>query len=98
MKAKKKFTLAKDPAKESHFRELAATFKNAGYTVRREKLKAGPGWKVVSGSCRANDQKLIFVDPRLSQDDQILFLKARASSSGVAIVSSEENVHAESAA
>ncbi len=70
---------SKDPKKESHFKELVGMLGAAGYVVRREKLRQGPGWKVVSGSCRALSSRLIFVDPRLPQDEQILFLKARIS-------------------
>ena len=83
MKAKKKGPVAKDSKKESVFRGISAALQAAGFTVRREKLKAGPGWKVVSGACRAADQKFIFIDPRMTQDDQILFLRARAAAVGV---------------
>lgn len=83
MKAKKVITVSKDPRKESLFRGLSALCGQAGVLVRREKLKQGPGWKVVSGSCRMGEQRLIFVDPKLPQEEQILFLRARARQLGV---------------
>ncbi len=47
-----------------------------GYTVRREELKRGHCWKVLSGSCRSLSTRFVFVDSRLSPDDQIAFLEA----------------------
>jgi hypothetical protein len=82
-RSKKVGPAARDPKKDSIFRQLVAAFAKKGVTVRREKLKAGPGWKAVSGSCRALDAKYLFVDPRMPQDDQILFVKARAAQYGV---------------
>jgi hypothetical protein len=74
--------VSRDPEKESTIRGLAEILGSAGFAVRREKLKRGPGWRVVSGMCRAIDknatvQRLIFVDRALSQDDQIAFLLGR---------------------
>ena len=69
--------------KESLIKGLAAVMKEHGLTVRREKLRSGPGWKVVSGSCRVKDERLVFVDPRLSLEEQILFLVGRAKQSGI---------------
>ena len=77
MKSRKKIVVAKDPKKEAVFKGLAAQLQAAGYFVRREKLKAGPGWKVISGACRAQDKNFIFIDPKLTQEDQILFLQAK---------------------
>lgn len=73
----KKNKPVRDPAKEKLFKEISEQLAQRGYTVRREKLKQGYGWKVVSGSCQALGQQLIFVDQRMTQDDQISFLKAR---------------------
>ena len=67
-----------DPKKESTIKELSRSLESAGYVVRREQLKRGHGWKVVSGMCRANDSKLIFVDRRMSQDEQLDFLRERS--------------------
>ena len=75
--AKKNLEVKKDPKKESYFKQLSANLMNLGVSVRREKLGAGPGWKAMSGACRLDSQALLFVDPRLPQEDQILFLKNR---------------------
>ena len=56
-----------------------------GFTVRREELKRGPGWRAVSGVCRANDRRFIFVDRHLTYDDQILFLASKIGEHGVVI-------------
>jgi hypothetical protein len=53
---------------------LTSVLVDAGYQVRREELKRGFGWKVVSGSCRLNQEKLVFVDRRMNIEDQVLFL------------------------
>lgn len=65
--------------KEGVVRELSSTLERAGYVVRREKLKQGHGWKVVSGTCQTAEQRLVFVDRKASLDDQILFLKGLVS-------------------
>lgn len=64
-----------DQEKEDQFKQLCSELQAAGFEVRREELKSGFGWKVVSGSCRAQEQRLIFVDRRLTQQEQIDFLK-----------------------
>ena len=63
-----------DPQKDNLFKELAGFLTSAGFDVRREELKQGPGWKVMSGACRYEAQKLVFVDKKLPQDEQISFL------------------------
>jgi hypothetical protein len=63
-----------DQEKEAVFRLLAGALTGAGYQVRREKLKQGHGWKAASGSCRSFGDRLVFVERRMSQDDQIEFL------------------------
>ena len=80
--SKSQKSVSRDPEKECVLKGLSAALQGAGYAVRREKLKRGPGWRVVSGMCRALDQnaapqRLIFVDRALSQDDQISFLVGR---------------------
>lgn len=95
MKTRKKIALAKDPKKECLFKELSGVFKEAGVLVRREKLKTGPGWKVISGACRVENQSMVFVDPRLPQDDQILFLRARAQELGVKLAIVEKEAEPE---
>jgi len=84
--------VSKDPQKECIFKGLSDLLGSAGFAVRREKLKRGPGWRVVSGMCRAVDknarvQRLIFVDRALSQDDQIAFLLGRIAELNVPVAS-----------
>jgi hypothetical protein len=79
----KKSIATKDPKKEATFKALTELVEQNGYTVRREKLKRGLGWKVYSGACRSNDQLIIFVDQRLSQDEQINFLQERIRALGL---------------
>jgi hypothetical protein len=74
---KRKKAPAKDSKKESHYRQLVSILCDAGYRVRRERLKQGHGWKVASGSCCAEGENYVFLESRLSQDDQIGFLIAR---------------------
>lgn len=74
--------VTRDPEKENVFKSLGLILEGAGFSIRREKLKRGPGWRVVSGTCRALDRdatvrRFIFVDRTLSQDDQIAFLLGR---------------------
>ena len=76
---------SRDPEKDAIFRDLSLELSRAGYQVRREKLKRGHGWKVVSGSCRALENNLIFVDQRLTQDEQIQFLRSKISELGLAL-------------
>ncbi|RMG43368.1 MAG: hypothetical protein D6719_03970 [Candidatus Dadabacteria bacterium] len=79
-RVKKKVKTARykrDPKKEALLKELSQIITDAGYTVRREKLKQGHGWRVLSGCCRAEENRMIFVDRRLSLDDQLAFLVSR---------------------
>jgi hypothetical protein len=71
---------ARDEKKEAIFKELSQILAESGHTVRREQLKQGHGWKVVSGVCRADQASMVFVDRRMPQDDQIAFLSSRISS------------------
>ena len=71
-------SVQKEAEKENVIKDLIAKIQGAGYKVRREKLKQGPGWRTVSGSCRLQEEKLIFVDRKNSVDDQLGFLKACA--------------------
>lgn len=71
-----------DYEKEGVFKQLCGELESEGFQVRREELKSGFGWKVVSGACRANEQKMIFVDRRLSQQEQIDFLRGKLAEVG----------------
>ncbi len=87
MKKLKSKAQTRDYKKECLFKELASKLSEHGITVRREKLKQGPGWKAISGSCYLAEQGLIFVDSRLSQDEQINLLSSKLST--IAVNSSE---------
>ena len=76
-KASCRLGLKYSPEKEATLRELVRLLGLAGFVVRREKLKQGHGWKVLSGNCRLDEAKLIFVDTRLPQDEQINFILDR---------------------
>ncbi len=71
--------------KESLLRGLADILSSSGYSVRREKLKQGHGWRAVSGSCRVLTDKMVFLDRRLPADEQIDFLVDRITSFGIQI-------------
>jgi hypothetical protein len=75
---------ARDGKKEVVFRTLCSLMEEkAGVRVRREKLKQGHGWQAISGACRLATNTLLFVDSKLSQDEQIEFLLSKISSSQV---------------
>lgn len=61
---------------EQFYRDLLVQLEARGFTVRREELKRGHCWKVLSGSCRSQSHHYVFVDSRLSPRDQISFLEA----------------------
>ena len=88
-KTKRKPTRTKDPKKEAIFKSLSAILLRAGYEVRREELKQGHGWKASSGACRSLEQALIFVDRRLTQDEQISFLIGRILDSNIELTDAE---------
>ena len=74
LRPKKRKVATRDYKKEAVFRKLSQILTDGGITVRREKLKRGHGWRVMSGSCKFEQEDLLFVDQRLSQDDQINLL------------------------
>ena len=77
---------SRDPKKEKVFAQLSKILGLSRVIVRREKLKQGTGWRVVSGSCLRNgDENLIFVDSRLAQDEQISFLATQISELGIQV-------------
>lgn len=76
-KTKKRKSVTRDGKKEHIFRQLSTILDQAGYEVRREKLRQGFGWRVASGDCRAEESRYVFVDRRLSQDEQISFLVSK---------------------
>lgn len=76
-KRNRKKSLHKDPAKEREIKDLIVQVETLGFQVRREELKRGLGWRAQSGACRIEKTQYIFVDRRMSQDDQIDFLKGQ---------------------
>jgi hypothetical protein len=80
-------TWSKD--QENRYRELVATLEQAGLHVRREELKRGHCWRAVSGSCRSMTERFVFVDSRLSPDEQIAFLGLQVAEINVATSVSE---------
>jgi len=72
-------------AQESLYKECVACLEHAGFTVRREELKRGHCWKVVSGSCRSHTHRYVFVDSRLTPNEQIAFLSAKVQELGLAL-------------
>jgi hypothetical protein len=63
-----------DPKKESVIKELCSIIEGYGYNVRREQLKQGIGWKVMSGTCRKEADRILFLDRKLPQGEQVTFL------------------------
>ncbi len=75
-KKRKSFKPAWTKDQEGKYKEMVAQLEQLGFTVRREELKRGHCWKVVSGSCRSLSQRFIFVDSRLAPQEQMSFLEA----------------------
>ena len=73
--SRKQKQASRDPAKERLFRELAGRLEQAGITVRREELKRGHGFQVRSGTCRAVANKLLLIDRRLTQEEQLALVR-----------------------
>ena len=61
----------------ARFKDLTIQLESKGFVVRREELKRGHCWKVISGTCRSLTQHLVFVDSRLAPIDQISFLESK---------------------
>lgn len=86
VKKKKKLSRPKDdPKKEDVIKKVSALFEEKNIKVRREKLGQGLGWKAVSGSCKVNDEQIVFVDRKLEQDDQIVFLILKTKEKNITI-------------
>lgn len=61
----------------ARYKELVGKLEGLGFVVRREELKRGHCWKVLSGMCRSLTQRFIFVDSRLNPEEQVSFLSAK---------------------
>ncbi|MCB0335009.1 MAG: hypothetical protein KDD62_01845 [Bdellovibrionales bacterium] len=77
MSSKKKSAGISEKERQQAYKSLVSILTNHGYTIRREKLRQGFGWKAHSGSCIALEQQLVFIDSRMPLDDQIAFLIAK---------------------
>ncbi len=53
---------------------IVKMFRRYGFIVRRENLSRGRSFRVRSGNCEFGNEKLVFVDRRLSPNEQISFL------------------------
>jgi hypothetical protein len=76
-KKRKSFKPAWTKDQDAKYKEMVAQLEQLGFAVRREELKRGHCWKVMSGSCRSLTQRLIFVDSRLAPQEQLSFLEAK---------------------
>jgi hypothetical protein len=77
LKRKKSARPAWTESQTARYKELVGKLEGLGFVVRREELKRGHCWKVLSGVCRSLTQKFIFVDSRLNPDEQVAFLSAK---------------------
>ena len=64
-------------AQTARYKELVNQLEHLGYLVRREELKRGHCWRVLSGACRSLSQNFVFIDSRLSPEDQVSFLHSK---------------------
>lgn len=76
-KRKKSSRPAWTDVQTNRYKELVGKLEGLGFVVRREELKRGHCWKVLSGVCRSLAQHFIFVDSRLNPDEQVAFLSAK---------------------
>ena len=68
---------AKDQSKKLKIlSDLLIKTEELGFQVRREKLKQGHGWRCMSGACLLKGQKVLFIDTKVSLDEQIFFLSS----------------------
>ncbi len=77
---------------EHRYKELLVQLESKGFIVRREELKRGHCWKVVSGSCRSFSHHYVFVDSRLAPQDQISFLESTLAEVEDSLPEGEEKV------
>lgn len=79
LKRKKSSRPSWSDSQTARYKELVGQLEHLGFVVRREELKRGHCWKVLSGACRSLTQRYIFVDSRLSPDEQVAFLTSKVS-------------------
>jgi len=76
-KRKKSSRPAWTESQTARYKELVGKLEGLGFVVRREELKRGHCWKVLSGVCRSLAQRFIFIDSRLNPDEQLAFLSSK---------------------
>jgi len=76
-KKRKSFRPSWTKEQDARYKELVVELEGKGFQVRREELKRGHCWKVISGACRSLTQQLIFVDSRLAPQEQLTFLEGQ---------------------
>lgn len=71
-------TQASTPSRQKTERldELISRVEANGVKLRKEKLKQGFGWKCLSGACFLKGQAVLFLDSKMSIDEQIDFLSS----------------------
>ncbi|MBL7661277.1 hypothetical protein JNK13_00855 [bacterium] len=70
MAVKKQKEADKEKLAEQTFRALTKVFKHNGIAVRREQLSRSRAYRVKSGSCFLKQERMLFVDNRLSAVQQ----------------------------
>lgn len=80
--AKVKSKAEKD--REAQIKRLVSILKNQGVIVRREKLTRGVSFRVKSGSCMFSGENIVFVDKRMSSEQQLSILREFCSESRIA--------------
>lgn len=90
-KSKKKRTLRASwtAEQERKYKELVVQLEAVGVKVRREELKRGHCWKAQSGACRSLGDRFVFIDSRLSADDQVAFLAAQVREAELVVAASQ---------
>ncbi|HMO17516.1 MAG TPA: hypothetical protein PKA63_08360 [Oligoflexia bacterium] len=59
---------------ESQIKEIIKKYSRLGLSIRRENLTRGPSFKVRSGRCTLTGGQVIFIDRRLSAENQLSIL------------------------
>jgi len=77
---------------ERCIRDMVSMVKERGITVRREKLARGSQFRVKSGDCSLEGEKLLFVDKRLPPLHQLGFLLDYIREEGITLSEEELSV------
>ncbi len=77
---------------ESHLRAVERMLKRRGINVRRENLSRGNAFRVRSGDCVLEGDKLLFVDKRLPPEQQLGLLVEYLTDSNISFTADELKV------